>query len=84
MTENMRAGPLPKDIAHCRSCEAAVVFVRTAAGKLMPVNVNPTDARYRGPNAGELAYVHGAHQSHFATCPAAQKHRTREVKDGDA
>lgn len=87
MTEEMRAGPLAKDIAHCRSCDASIVFLRTSKGSLMPVNVmlspKGRSEGLRAPNAGELKYVHGEHESHFATCPKAAKHRAREVKDGD-
>lgn len=83
----MRAGPLAQDIAHCRSCDTTIVFLRTSAGRLMPVNVIVSRAGradgLRSPNAGELKYQHGVHESHFVTCPQAAKHRSREVKDGD-
>lgn len=70
------AGPLPADIRRCQSCSAEIVFVRTRNGKRMPVNVLPTDPKFRGPNAGELDYVHGEHQSHFATCDDPQRFRS--------
>ena len=69
------AGPNPADVVKCSACGADIVFVRTKSGKRMPVNVMPTDKRFRGPNAGELDYVHGEHQSHFATCVEADRFR---------
>lgn len=69
------AGPLTEDIVHCRACGAEIVFVRTKAGKRMPVNVVPTDKKHRAPNAGELEFVYGEHQSHFMTCPQADAFR---------
>lgn len=62
------AGPRPQDIVHCRSCGAAIVFVRTKTGNRMPVNVLPVSKSLRGPNHGELIFIYGEHESHFATC----------------
>ena len=42
----------------------------------MPVNVVPTDKRFRGPYSGELAYVPGEHQSHFGTCTEPERFRS--------
>jgi hypothetical protein len=55
---------------HCRSCQALVVWFKTAAGKNMPVDASstkPTDA------AHQLDLTR--HISHFATCPNAAEHR---------
>ncbi len=41
----------------------------------MPVNVVPTDPKFRGPSAGELKFKYGEHESHFATCPEASVFR---------
>lgn len=71
------AGPDPKSVTQCRSCGADIVFLRTETGKRMPVNVLPTAQPFRGPNAGELYYKRNAHQSHFATCPAASEFRSK-------
>jgi hypothetical protein len=75
------AGPGPKDLATCRACGEAIVFLQTLNAKTgkrgrMPVNVLPTDKKFRGPNAGEIDYLHGIHQSHFATCPEAGRFRS--------
>ncbi len=77
MISSTGPGPLPKDVTHCRACGAHIVFVRTKKGKLMPINVNPTSAEFRAPNAGELAYVHKEHQPHFLSCPKADEFRQR-------
>ena len=69
------AGPLPKDVVPCRACGADMVFLRTKKGTQMPVNVIPTQSKYRGPNAGEASFVYGQHQPHWATCPEADSFR---------
>ena len=52
----------------CRKCKAAIVFVRTAKGKQMPVNAETW-------TQGEVLYNPEKHVSHFATCPAAAHFR---------
>lgn len=57
-------------ITRCTSCHAKVIWFKTAAGNKMPVDadtVEPTD------NVEELDLAR--HQSHFASCPNASKHR---------
>lgn len=56
------------DIVSCRSCGEDIVFLRTAAGRPMPVNADTVEP-------GDTDYEHGRHVSHFATCPAADQHR---------
>lgn len=75
-----RSGPHPKDVSRCRSCGAEIVFLRSFNRKTkqhgrMPVNVVPTRAEFRGPDAGETDFKHGEHQSHFSTCPKAERFR---------
>lgn len=58
------------DITSCRSCEADIVWLRTRAGKNMPVDadtVEPEDTEFDPEK----------HTSHFATCPQAGQHRRR-------
>lgn len=55
-------------IQHCRSCGAAIVFLRTRKGKLMPVDAETVDH-------DEYQFQHGKHRAHFATCPEADRHR---------
>ena len=70
-----RAGPYPKDISKCRACDADMVWVKTKKGKNMPVNVVPTKAEFRGPNAGETKFVYGEHEPHWSTCSCADDFR---------
>jgi hypothetical protein len=52
----------------CRSCSAPIVWLRTVAGKAMPVDsatVKDVDQLFDSSK----------HRSHFATCPNAKKHR---------
>lgn len=54
----------------CSSCDARIVWFKTATGKNMPVDeasTEPTDAAHQL----DLS----RHQSHFASCPNADKHR---------
>ena len=53
----------------CRSCDAPIVWVKTQAGKNMPVDATSFD-REDG-----LVFNPDKHISHFATCPNADKHR---------
>lgn len=53
----------------CRACNARVLFIRTAAGKNMPLDVDSGEVA----DNGELRCV-----SHFATC--TQSSRTRDEK----
>lgn len=75
MGGGMRAGPSPAEITSCRSCGADIVFLKTRAGKRMPVNVTPTKPEFRGPNHGEIEYVHGEHEPHWGTCDDAERFR---------
>lgn len=58
----------------CKSCGAEIVWLKTAIGKSMPVDVDTV-------TNGEKTFNHGKHVSHFATCPQANKHR-KPKKDG--
>lgn len=54
-------------ILKCRSCNAPIVFLKTAKEKTIPVNaetVKPDDKLYDAKFG---------HISHFATCPDAAK-----------
>ena len=56
------------DAATCRSCGAEIVWLKTAAGKNMPI-----DAETWEP--GDDEFDHKRHTSHFATCPDSNQHR---------
>lgn len=72
---SLDAGPYPKDVKPCEACEADMVFLRTKKRKWIPVNVVPTESKFRGPNAGETKFVYGEHQPHFMSCPCAGEFR---------
>jgi hypothetical protein len=55
-------------ITRCSSCRARIVFLRTAAGKQMPVEADTVEAT-------DETFEAGRHESHFAKCAAADKHR---------
>ena len=58
--------------ARCRSCNAVVYWVRTPAGRPMPVSVN-TDVAAECVEPTMTTVGRGI--SHFADCPNASQHR---------
>lgn len=72
-------------MSRCASCNAEVIWARTAAGKMMPVDasLNPNGTMVltlhngervvRAQNADDPAGPR--HTSHFATCPNSASHR---------
>lgn len=56
-------------ITRCRSCNARIIWLKTAAGKNMPVDADSVE-----PTHEEFDAKTG-HVSHFSTCPNANKHR---------
>ena len=81
----------------CRACGKEIGFIKTAAGKAMPVNANAVRfVRAGGPNT--YVMIDGSIQrgrepeygetdtmigyiSHFATCPAADRFRKKRAED---
>lgn len=57
-------------VAACRSCKAAIYWVRTEAQKLMPVDCDEKHGGYAPTREAD-----GVGVSHFATCPNAAQHR---------
>jgi hypothetical protein len=55
-------------IRRCRSCNAKIVWFKTAAGKNMPVDEDTVEAR-------DWSLDLTRHKSHFATCPNSNQHR---------
>lgn len=55
-------------ISECRSCGASIVWLKTEAGKNMPVDADTVDE-------GDEEFDNDKHVSHFATCPNSDKHR---------
>ncbi len=70
--------PVPQGTATatCRSCDAPIHWIITAANKRMPVDAAPFEAALPGSDT--------MHQSHFATCPNAAQHRKPAAPTGGA
>ena len=66
------SGHKPLQLTKCRSCQAGIVWVKTASGKNMPVDA---DSWVQGQP--HLFNPELGHISHFATCPNADDHRKR-------
>jgi len=66
-------------ITRCRSCDEAIVwFVTQVNGARMPVNADSVDEADLEFRDGVPIFKPYEHESHFATCPAADKHRRRK------
>ena len=57
-----------KRITRCKSCRAQIVWLKTVAGKTMPVDADTVEAN-------DEVYEHGRHVSHFGTCPQSDQWR---------
>ena len=55
-------------ISNCKSCRAEIVFLRTKARKLIPVNAETVER-------DEFQFDPKKHKAHFATCPDADDFR---------
>lgn len=67
-------------MATCKSCDAPIIWVQTASGKLMPLDAKPERRFVLGAAAGHgdgtrTAQSAETYTSHFATCPQADQHR---------
>ena len=55
-------------VARCRSCRARIIWLRTSAGKNMPVDADSVEP-------GDDEFDADKHVSHFSICPDANQHR---------
>lgn len=55
-------------ITRCRSCNAKIIFLPTAAGRQMPVDADTVEP-------SDETFDRTKHTSHFSSCPNASKHR---------
>ena len=69
----------PGDRGRCRSCGAEVLWCRTEAGKLTPLNVRPEK---RIVVDHETARVVDTYLPHWASCPNAEAHRRGKEGSG--
>lgn len=72
--------PAGLKVSECRSCHAPVVWVKTDAGRLMPLDARPlvvfkVDEKGDPPRA--FIFSESVFQSHFVTCPNADQHRKK-------
>lgn len=77
-------------MSHCRSCDAPIRFVKTLAGKSIPLDAEPSpsgNVTLEEVDGHTVALVHHAgadailgerYTSHFATCPQGDFWRQRK------
>jgi len=65
-------------MAKCKACGAEIKWVNVASGKAMPCNVKPLTVVV--PKTGEVVR---AYESHFPTCPEADKFRNKKKRGGE-
>lgn len=58
-------------MSECRSCHAEIKWMKTEAGKNIPVDIDSVDDR------GATIFDPDTMISHFATCPDADQHRKK-------
>lgn len=64
------------DITECSTCKAKIVWMKTAKGKSMPVDLSPKVQLFLDfTTPRPLTFNHKTMISHFATCPDANKFR---------
>ena len=85
---------MTQSISKCRSCGASIIWIRTKAGKNMPVDslihsirrnpkgkenlVTPAGEVVRGDIVSSDEAEGNGYISHFATCPYAMSHRKKK------
>lgn len=55
-------------MAKCKACGKEIVFLKTEAGKVIPINAETADK-------DDYAFDKSRHISHFSDCPAAKTFR---------
>jgi hypothetical protein len=55
----------------CRSCQAAIIWFKSATGKNVPIDASSVQP-------GDQVLDTSRHISHFATCPDADKFRRKK------
>lgn len=68
----------PPSFGSCRACYRSIEWVRTLAGRLMPVDRPLLPIRLHERQDGTMLTVIESRQSHFATCPAADRFRKKK------
>lgn len=65
-------------IVFCRSCKKSIVWLRTRAGKMIPVDYRPELDPYAEVFSPDTMVAH------FSTCPDAIRWRLKKQKPGPA
>ncbi len=65
-------------MSKCKGCRAEILWIETATGKLMPIDVKPKKV-FRRNERGHWVLIEG-YESHFATCPKADQFRKPKKK----
>lgn len=61
---------MAKRTVKCRACGADIVFMKTAKGKIIPVNADTV-------SDGDEQFDYKRHTSHFATCTKPESFRRK-------
>jgi hypothetical protein len=61
-------------MAKCKSCGEEIIWVKTASGKNTPLDAKEKTL-YKIVKEGVSPIVLRGHESHWATCVTAEKHR---------
>lgn len=73
-------------VTRCRSCDESIVWMKTAAGKNIPVDADSIDEdtlefvhneQAGRPDYRSPVFDPDEHVTHFRTCPNADEHRRR-------
>ena len=66
---------MPEELRKCSSCDASIIFAKTAAGKKIPLDATPVPGLFVILDGGVAISAREVYRSHFATCPHAAAHR---------
>lgn len=66
-----------KVVAQCRSCGAEIVWLKTQAGKNMPVDRKRLDGGDAAEDVHRWKFDRDRHVSHFSSCPNGEQHRKK-------
>ena len=72
-------------IKQCKSCKRSIAWMKTSAGKNIPVDIDSVGLADKSDLAKGYNVIFNpgkGHKSHFATCPNANQHR-RSLKPGE-
>jgi transcription elongation factor Elf1 len=69
-------------MANCKSCGAEIEWIKTPQGKSHPVDASPKKLwQYTDHPVNNPWQLVDVYESHFATCPDANKHRKPKEPD---